>query len=97
MALTLVVQLLNRRPPFGHEVLAFVKQLPQYSLDVTELSVTPSDGKSPVEVELSIDCGLVSDLTEAPKPRKGKLRFRESSLVVIVNSDLDFVDFRRIS
>ena len=78
-------------------MLAFVKQLPQYSLEITEVNVTPSDGKSPVEVELSIDCGIVCDLTQAAQPRKGKSKFRESTLVLIVNSDLDYIDFRRIS
>lgn len=87
---------MNRRPPFGQEVLAYLKQLPQYTVEVTEVNVVPSDGQSPVEVELSIECGLLCDLTDAPQPRKGKLRFREATVVVTVTSDLDYVDFSRI-
>ncbi|KAI0690593.1 hypothetical protein BC835DRAFT_1407505 [Cytidiella melzeri] len=89
--------LLNRRPPFGHEVLAYVKQLPQYKVVITETNVTPSDGKSPVEVELVIQCGLLHELADAPQPKKGKSHFREATMVVTVTSDLDYVDFRRIS
>ncbi|KAJ7827539.1 hypothetical protein B0H14DRAFT_2814688 [Mycena olivaceomarginata] len=53
--------LLNRRSPFGHEVLASVKELPQYTLAVQELGVHSNGGKNPVELELSITCGVAVD------------------------------------
>lgn len=90
-------QLLNRRPPFGHEVLAYVKQLPQYTIEITQGNVVPSDGQSPVELELSIKCGLLHDMTDAPQPQKGEMRFREAAIVLTLTSDLDFVDFSRIA
>jgi ATP-dependent DNA helicase HFM1/MER3 len=88
--------LLNRKPPFGHEVIAYVKQLPRYKLEISESGITPSDGTSPVEVELLVQCGLVDDIASVPQPRKGKMRFREATMLVTVTSDLDYIDFRRI-
>ncbi|EGO21982.1 hypothetical protein SERLADRAFT_441205 [Serpula lacrymans var. lacrymans S7.9] len=48
--------LLNRRAPCGFEVLASARQLPKYYVRVTKTNVTPSNGKDPVEIKLSIQC-----------------------------------------
>ena len=90
-------QLLNRRPPFGHQVLAVVNQFPRYYIEIDELEVTSSDGTSPVEVELSVTCGLGDGSgTESAKSKKSKSKFRDMTLVLTVTSDMDFVDFRKI-
>ncbi|TCD63539.1 Sec63 [Steccherinum ochraceum] len=88
-----IEQLMNRKPPFGNELLAKLKNYPRYTLSVTEASVTPSDGQSPVEVELSIQCGLVQEGGFMPK--KKPMRGGEWTVVFACNSDLDYIDFRR--
>ncbi|KAF7986542.1 hypothetical protein HWV62_26264 [Athelia sp. TMB] len=90
--------LLNRRPPFGQELLISAKDLPQYCLKVTEIQVMPSmDGIRPVEVELAIECSLVANSsTGTTKLKKQKGRNHSMTTVLTVTSDLEFVDYRRI-
>lgn len=90
------IQLLNRRPPFGHEILAAVHQLPQYKLDIIEVDVTSYDGNRAVEVELSVECGLEIHGGSLTKAKKSKSRVSDMTVLLTVNSDLDFIDFRRI-
>ena len=87
---------MNRRPPFGHQVLATVNQFPQYHLELEEIGTTYSDGSSPVEVELAITCGLSdgSD-NEVGQPKKSKSKYKDMTQILTVSSDLDYVDFRR--
>ncbi|KAL7283636.1 hypothetical protein ACG7TL_003072 [Trametes sanguinea] len=94
LALTME-QLLNRKPPFGHEVLASVNQLPRYTVTISEEDMSvKEDG---VEVELSIECGLAQNL-QTHKSKKGKKQRRwDMTLVLTLTSDNTFVDFRRIS
>ncbi|KAJ7578472.1 Sec63 Brl domain-containing protein [Mycena floridula] len=89
--------LLNRRTPFGLDMLAAVNAFPNYSLRVTELKVYSYKGKSPVQVDLSIQCGLLSDPSAQPKYNK-KQKSRESNMttVLTLTSGLDLIDFRRI-
>lgn len=54
-----------------------------------------SDGDSPVEVELSIECGLLVESGTNAK-RKKATRGVDMTVVLTHNSDLDFIDFRRI-
>ena len=89
------LQLLNRRPPFGLEVISYARNLPEYYVTIEEVDITRSDGQSPVEVELAITCGIKNDSAD-PKSKKGKSKFRDSTVVFVVTSTLDFVDFRRI-
>ncbi|KAJ7047198.1 P-loop containing nucleoside triphosphate hydrolase protein [Mycena alexandri] len=90
--------LLNRRSPFGHEVLASVRELPQYTLAIQEVEVHSNGGKDPVEVELSISCALAAvELTNGPKGKKPRGRtFTQMTAILTVTSDLEMVDFRRI-
>ncbi|PCH37704.1 nucleoside triphosphate hydrolase protein [Wolfiporia cocos MD-104 SS10] len=85
--------LLNRRPPFGHEVLAALQQFPQYVLRITEEHVSTHKG---VEVDLSIECGLAVETESRSKPNTVKNRFADMTTVLALTSDLDFVDFRRV-
>ncbi|KAI0672919.1 P-loop containing nucleoside triphosphate hydrolase protein [Trametes maxima] len=90
-----VVQLLNRKSPFGHDLLATVNQLPQYTIAISEVDVT--SGKEGVEVELSVECAIFRD-PKVPKPRKVKKQKRwDMTLVLTLTSDNTFIDFRRIS
>ncbi|KAF7363796.1 ATP-dependent DNA helicase MER3 [Mycena sanguinolenta] len=91
------LKLLNRRSPFGHEVLASVAEFPQYTLAVQELGVRFNGGRDPVELELSITCGLVA--VEQPSASKGKKQLKgrtQMTAILTLTSDLEMIDFRRI-
>lgn len=91
-------QVLNRRPPFGQELLISAKELPQYFLKVSETQLTPSvDGTEPLQVELSIDCSLLPNSSiGTTKLKKQKGRNYSMTTVLTVTSDLEFIDYRRI-
>ncbi|KAI6045611.1 hypothetical protein EDC04DRAFT_2888628 [Pisolithus marmoratus] len=92
-----IEELLNRRPPFGSEVLAAAKEFPRYFLNVKETRTVPGDGKNPVEVELSIECGLVPDSMVSRKVKVPKRAGAEMTTILTLTSDLIFIDFRRIA
>ncbi|KAJ7632951.1 Sec63 Brl domain-containing protein [Roridomyces roridus] len=87
--------LLNRRPPFGHEVLASANDLPQYRLSIKQVEVLSNGGKDPVQVDLSITCGLLGDVSSASKTKKGKFRSQMTAIITLT-SDMEMIDFRRI-
>ena len=62
-----------------------------------ETEVTVSDGKKPVEIELNIECGVQEDSADSMATKRPKSRFRDTTLVLTMTSDLEFIDFRRIS
>jgi len=90
------LKLLNRRPPFGLEVLASVRELPQYFVKVTALKVSAHGGKGPVEVDLSIECGLLEEQLPPSKAKKPKGRISNMTAILTLTSDMDLLDFRRI-
>jgi ATP-dependent DNA helicase HFM1/MER3 len=83
---------MNRRPPFGTDVVQFAKSLPHYFLDVSEKSVVSSDS-GVVEIQLHVQCGMLDN--NEPKSMR-KTRGRDITQVLTLTSDLEFVDFRRI-
>lgn len=89
---------MNRHSPFGLEVLASLKDFPQYHLEILEKVVYSYGGKGAVEVELSIECGLLEDHRSPSKPMKKKNKTFGGNVTAIltVNSDMDLIDFRRI-
>ncbi|KAF8077800.1 Sec63 Brl domain-containing protein [Lyophyllum atratum] len=91
--------LLNRRSPFGLELLASARDMPQYLLKVTQLNVSSNGGKDPVEIELSIECGLQEshEGQSFTKAKKDKGRSPNMTVVLTISSDMDLVDYRRIS
>lgn len=79
-------------------MLAFVRSLPEYYILVEEVGTTLSDGTSPVEVELSVTVGVSEDTSvDSGKCKKGKVKLRDSTTILSLSSELDFIDFRRIS
>lgn len=91
-------KLLNRRPPFGLEMLTAVREFPLYTLRVTETEVRTSKGHNPVEIDLSIECGIADDTGGHPKTsKKSKARSYNMTAVLTLTSDKDLIDFRRIS
>ena len=91
------IQLLNRRPPFGHEVLAFVNDLPLYQITVEEESIETFSGEKPIKVELTITCQLENKLRAKSKMNKSRVQSFGMTSILTTTSGLDFVDFRRIS
>jgi ATP-dependent DNA helicase HFM1/MER3 len=92
-----IIQLLNRRPPFGLDVLASVADLPQYTLSIKETDVHSDGGKNPVQVDLHIECSLLEEKSmNFPKTRKQGMRRFQTTAVLTLTSDLDFIDLRRI-
>ncbi|KAH9928154.1 uncharacterized protein B0H18DRAFT_875089 [Fomitopsis serialis] len=91
----LIDVLLNRKSPFGLNVIASVQQLPQYTLRISENALVAHKAQKPVEVELEVECGLIIE-TDSAKAKRGKTRMADMTAVLTVTSELDFVDFRRI-
>ncbi|SJL00868.1 uncharacterized protein ARMOST_04182 [Armillaria ostoyae] len=90
--------LLNRRPPFGLEMLASAREFPSYMLKITEIEVRTNGGTKPVEVDLSIECGLTDEtFTSQPKSKKQKGRVYNMTSIITLTSDMELIDFRRIS
>ncbi|KAJ4475641.1 hypothetical protein J3R30DRAFT_3294677 [Lentinula aciculospora] len=88
--------LLNRKPPFGLDMLAAAREFPVYTLKVKEMHVYSDGGRTPVDVELAVECGLLQE-TGPLKLKKQKLnRFSHMTSVLTLTSDNQFVDFRRI-
>ncbi|PBK92990.1 P-loop containing nucleoside triphosphate hydrolase protein [Armillaria gallica] len=93
-----VFRLLNRRPPFGLEMLASAREFPSYMLKITEIEVRTSGASKPVEVDLSIECGLTDEtFTSQPKSKKQKGRVYNMTSIITLTSDMELIDFRRIS
>jgi ATP-dependent DNA helicase HFM1/MER3 len=66
-------------------------------LKITEVEVSSGGGKKPVEIDLSIECGLEEEQASRFKAKKQKGRGINMTAILTVTSDMDFVDFRRIS
>ncbi|KAH9483965.1 ATP-dependent DNA helicase MER3 [Psilocybe cubensis] len=88
--------LLNRRAPFGMEVLRSLAEFPQYIVTIKEISVESDGGKSPVQVDLQIRCGLAEDKDSGFKIRKQRGRSFNMTSILTLTSDMDLVDLRRI-
>jgi ATP-dependent DNA helicase HFM1/MER3 len=73
-----------------------VQELPQYSLEIQQLQIRSSGGNKPIEVDLSVRCGLV-DRHDNSKAKKLKRREINMTVVYAVTSDLDFIAFQRTS
>ncbi|KAK7467467.1 ATP-dependent DNA helicase MER3 [Stygiomarasmius scandens] len=89
--------LLNRRPPFGLDMLTSLRDFPLYSLKIVQQEVNVFGGKRPVEIDLLIECALVEEGSTANvKPKKPKGRYADMTAVLSLTTDMDFIDFRRI-
>ena len=89
------LQLLNRHPPFGLDVLASAAEFPQFSLSVKEKDIF-SDRMNPVQVHLLIECGLVNKASALMKPKKQSRHAMSITAILTLTSDMDMIDFRRI-
>ncbi|KAF8798145.1 P-loop containing nucleoside triphosphate hydrolase protein [Phlegmacium glaucopus] len=87
--------LLNRRHPFGRDVLASLAEFPQYSLSVKETEVVSDGGMNPVQVQLLVECGLANEISTSIKKKQTR-RATSMTAVLTLTSDMDLIDFRRI-
>ncbi|KDR81750.1 hypothetical protein GALMADRAFT_59618 [Galerina marginata CBS 339.88] len=88
--------LLNRRHPFGLEVLASVADFPQYVLRIKETAVRSDGGESPVKIDLLVECGLTEEVVASFKPKKQRNRAFQMTAVLTLTSDMELIDLRRI-
>jgi len=72
-----------------------VKSLPHYSLQLSEESISSSDGVKPVIVTLSVEAGLTAPLLQQ-KEKKTRYSSLGFASILTLTSDQDFVDFRLI-
>ncbi|EJD53129.1 P-loop containing nucleoside triphosphate hydrolase protein, partial [Auricularia subglabra TFB-10046 SS5] len=87
--------LLNRRPPFGLDVLAAAKELPDFDIKIVDASVETRAGKGEVHCTLTVECSVSVELSKQ-KRRKQKQALGSTS-VLTITSDEEFIDFRNIS
>lgn len=76
-------------------MIAAVKELPFYSLRVTQTDVRTSKGQKPVEIDLTVECSIIDDRSPALKAKKAKGRYRDMTAIITMTSDMDLIDFRR--
>ncbi|KIO34323.1 hypothetical protein M407DRAFT_218466 [Tulasnella calospora MUT 4182] len=86
--------LLNRKPPFGRDILEEVSALPTYRVIIKEESLTHSEGAEPVVASLAIEVGLDAPLTT---PKGKKVQNAGFACILTVTSDMEFIDFRRVA
>ncbi|KAG8935054.1 Sec63 [Tulasnella sp. 417] len=86
--------LLNRKPPFGRDILEEVSALPKYRVVIKEESLTHSEGTEPVIASLAIEVGLDAPLTT---PKGKKAQNAGFACILTVTSDMEFIDFRRVA
>ncbi|KAG9051101.1 Sec63 [Tulasnella sp. UAMH 9824] len=86
--------LLNRKPPFGRDILEEVSNLPQYRVVIREESLTHSKGAEPVVASLAIEVGLDVPLAT---PKGKKIQNAGFACILTVTSDMEFIDFRRVA
>ncbi|KAI0310640.1 Sec63 Brl domain-containing protein, partial [Amylostereum chailletii] len=87
-------QILSRKTGTGATIITALAELPKYLLEVKEISVTSSNGKGPVDIELAVKCGL--ECVKSSSRSKKKERGWDYSFILTLTSDHDLVDFRRI-
>ncbi|KAG1754344.1 hypothetical protein EDB19DRAFT_1902496 [Suillus lakei] len=100
--ITSIPKLLNTSP-FRLEEVSLRDQENSKLTSASSLTADPpsglkfSDGKSPVDVELSVECGLLLDKRASTGSKKQKKNGFDMTTLLTITSDFVFVDFRRIS
>ncbi|KAH9945850.1 P-loop containing nucleoside triphosphate hydrolase protein [Epithele typhae] len=89
-----IESLLNRKPPFGHDILSAACQFPQYSISISEVEVFSQ--KNAVQATLSISCGLLQSGKLNHSKRSKKSKGTDMTSVLVMMTDNTFVDFRHI-
>lgn len=91
---TMTIQLLNRRPPFGSEVLAAANEMPDFQVKVVDETVKTFGGKKDIECTLTIECSCTVQHSKQ-KRRKQKTSLGPASVITLTSDDA-YIDFRRI-
>ncbi|CAE6422876.1 unnamed protein product [Rhizoctonia solani] len=87
--------LLNRRSPFGSNIVSSARTLPSYSISVEELSTTTNKTAKTVDVELLVSVSAKCASIQDDRTLKG-FDTRVTSILTITSDD-QFIDFRRIN
>ncbi|KAF8823771.1 hypothetical protein HHX47_DHR9000111 [Lentinula edodes] len=77
-------------------MLASAQEFPVYTLRVEEIRVHSDGGRTPVDIELSVECGLLQEIGPSKSKKQKPSRFSHMTSVLTLTSDNQFVDFRRI-
>jgi ATP-dependent DNA helicase HFM1/MER3 len=88
------MKLLNRKPHFGHDVIASVLELPHYDLEFKDITVESFGGFKPVEVKFEVHCAL--QRAAGKVATKKSLGIQGITTILTMTSDLELLDFRRI-
>lgn len=88
------MKLLNRKAPFGRDVVEAAQQLPDFLAQLTEEDITTPGGSKPVEVTLTVRVGLRNP--PSPNVDRGKKKGLGMTSLLVVTSDHQLLDFRRI-
>lgn len=86
--------MLNRRSPFGSDIISITRTLPAYSVFVEELSSAANKATNTVNIELLVTVSAKYTPTKDNHTPKG-FDTRVTSILTIT-SDNQFIDFRRI-
>lgn len=84
---------LNRKPPFGRDLIKSANRFPQCMVSLEELDSTPSNGTDPVLLSLQIGCSANLRETTYKGP---KLTLGGASVLTLTSSGT-LVDYRKIS
>ncbi|KAM0753841.1 P-loop containing nucleoside triphosphate hydrolase protein [Meredithblackwellia eburnea MCA 4105] len=82
--------ILNRNPPFGRKIVAQATALPKFFVNLESKAESPSDSGATIDLEVEI--GLV--YRDPPPTIKKSSRFFAS--VLLVTSDFEYIEFRRM-
>ncbi|KAF4615166.1 hypothetical protein D9613_003174 [Agrocybe pediades] len=88
--------LLNRRPPFGLEVLSCLAEFPQYMIKIKPIEIHSDGGTNPVEIDLEIECSLLEGTNAPTKTKKHRSRSFQMTALLTLTSDNELIDLRRI-
>lgn len=85
-------QILNRKAPFGSDLIATAKAYPRYQLSISEKRIG-QDGT----IELLIHCGLEDHVPVGATRGQRNPRDRDiTNVLTLLSPDLEFIDYRRI-
>ncbi|KAF9516347.1 hypothetical protein BS47DRAFT_677419 [Hydnum rufescens UP504] len=88
--------LLNRKPPFGRDIISIVQDFPDYILGIDEEAVTSDGGRNPVVATINISISLQPIASPSAGSKKKKRKGLGMTSILVLTSDSHFEDFRRI-
>ncbi|KAF8605451.1 P-loop containing nucleoside triphosphate hydrolase protein [Ceratobasidium sp. AG-I] len=90
-----IEMLLNRRAPFGSDIISIVRSLPTYTISVEKTSVVTNHAEGTIDIALSIS--VSAKIAPSSLARSSKNFDTRTSSVLTISSDNQLIDFRRIN